>query len=231
MDDLKSLVARYDQGDRSPELMAALGHAAWEAFHDPWEPTPETLFAPGSRLSDDPVVRKLMKTVFTAPPKAREALRAFLSKEAPTVEPVGPAMLRTALKAKGWSIYETDDHWFSVQYRYEKDSGRRVRATLGLVGSKKEIVDLLIQGDSRLVDGQFERAYQLCNAWNQNNRWPRAYVLVDEDEGTRRSGRLSLDCIFDGGTGLTQELLNRLLHNALSHAWNFWELAHAEYRL
>lgn len=34
---LRQLVMRHEQGDRSPELIAALDQAAWEGFHDPWE--------------------------------------------------------------------------------------------------------------------------------------------------------------------------------------------------
>ena len=210
----QDLIRRYEAGDRSPELLRRLDEAAWTGFHDPWEPRP----APDPHhLEEDPMQEPI-------DPEA--------------VLPFDVATIERALKQRGWHVWRHEKDILMVQFNYDRETDRETRIVFFVQGKARDIFRLYWISDRRVDAERFDQAFRLCNHWNDNYRWPRAYVEMpptkeDEAEDTPEpeSGLLVLDWQLPLGAGIHQALFDDMLGAVISAGWDFWRMAHSEHGL
>ncbi len=209
---LDELIRRYEAGDRDPDLIRLLNEAAWDGFHDPWEHPKPSLLAAAPEAPFDP-----------------EALRPF------TAETV-----QRFLDGGNYTYWTSTWDSFLLFWRYSVDSDRVVRAIFMVEGKHKTVFKLRIVGDRRVPRERFDVARQLCNAWNEGYRWPRAYLEKPDlkaeevkalDGKEPASAILALDFQLYLPAGVPQVLFDRQVRDVLATSWEFWELALKDYDL
>ena len=205
---LDELIRRYEAGDRAPDLLKALNDAAWDGFHDPWERTGP---------ADPP-----------AEPGADLDLETVLPFTAATIE-------RHLLERKV-RFFRDDSNGFVLFFRYDRDCDRIIKVMHAVEGRQDTVYCLRLVGDRRVDPADFTRARELCDRWNGNYRWPRAFLeLPRQKDGEEPlpalSGLLVLDFQLLLDKGIHQGLFNDLVNEVISTSWDFWNLAKAEYNL
>jgi len=213
---LEDLIRRYETGDRDPDLLRQLNEAAWTGFHDPWEAAKPT--------GRHPVTGELVE-----PP----------SFDPKAVRPFDGDTIQRFLEHMKYKHYRQGRDYFLISFNYLEETDRCLKASLLVEGKQDEVFKLLITPDRRVPAERFDRAFRLCNTWNDRFRWPRAYVEMPprkakegEPEGREpASALLALDFQILLRGGLSQELFNTIVKEVLATSWQFWELAHDEYGL
>jgi len=216
---LDELIHRFEEGDRSPELIHQLNEAAWTGFHDPWESTPQVQTE--AQTEESPMEEE---------PFDMEAVRPF------TLETI-----ERFLQSKEWHVWRHPNDMLMVHFRYDPDTDRESQLVFSLEGKNGTQFRMQWTGDRRVDAERFDQAYRLCNQWNDFARWPRAYLETPprEDEGEEEkktemepaSGILAMDFQLPLGKGIHQALFNDLVQNAISTGWGFWAMAHDQYGL
>jgi hypothetical protein len=97
--DLNRMLRRFDKGDRSPEVLAALNQAAFQAFHAPWEKGPRSKPTPPL-----PAASNLLAEVeVPAPEVSDEPLQVFMA----------------ALRARGLTPYHAGTGHLVVPFPFD----------------------------------------------------------------------------------------------------------------
>lgn len=219
---IDELIRRFDSGERNPELLRQLSELAWQEFHDPWESglnlaeTEQPLAATGPEWT--PGEEDLEEDEEAAPPFTVDTLLRHL-------------------RNNGLAFWECGQHSYTCRYEYDEASDRCCQAFYSLEGKAKDIVCVRWVSDRRVSAEHFIRAFRLCNQWNANWRWPRAFVDIprkearDGREVPPASGVLTLDFQLYLAKGVTQGLFDDLVAAAEAASWSFWQLAHKEFNL
>lgn len=222
---LDEALRRHAEGDRSPEVLRVLNHAAWDAFHAPWEAQPLENAMAESRPSSS------------------------FSEAAPDqVQDLSEAMLVRWAETEDYSCFRCPSRGILVDFRYSLKSHRRLTFQAWASGKDGNILVVQITSDCRVAPEDFVSALRLCNAWNQEYRWPRAMVEQDyrtvdagkdpppapEEVDLREQthpGRLVLDFQVPLSAGIHQYGLEAILNNMLETSWDFWRMAHEAWGL
>lgn len=211
------LIRRYDAGDRQPDLMRQLSDLAWHQFHDPWERRP----GPAAELGEIPATGP-----GRAPDDARERLRHFTSDT-----------LVRYLRTTGRPFWECGQDRYLAPYDYDPTSDRCCQAFYSVEGQDPDILCVRWVSDRRVPAEHLSLAYLLCNQWNTQWRWPRAFVDIprvtagDGPDPLPASGVLTLDFQIYLNQRIHQALFDSLLAPVQEATWAFWAMAHLEYEL
>lgn len=211
----EELVRRHAAGDRSLDLLQRLNETAWEEFHDPWE----THYEPSMPAEEE----------MSALPDPED------SYDMERVRPLSMEMLERFARWKNWTCWRKSSHLLLVTFRYDPACDRETQICLSIQGKNDDILLMEWSGDQRVRPEQFDLAFRLCNDWNDECRWPRAYLEIprcglEDGEGEKmpdrpRSGSLTLDAQFMLGKGIHQALLDDMLREIVASGWTFWTWA------
>lgn len=214
---LEEALRRHASGDRGPEVLSVLNHAAWDAFHAPWEaPRPEPPM-------DEP------DPLLPLPPSE--------------IRPLAYDMLAAWIEKEGLSPFRHPTRGFLVDYKFGLKSDRCVQLRLYISGKNADILVLQWTCDKRVPPEDYLKALRLCNWWNNDYRWPRALVEQDfrytdanadppptaedvEARETTHSGHFLLDCQIPLPKGIHPDGLHALIDAVLDTSWIFWRTAH-----
>lgn len=208
----EEIVQRLEAGDPDPTLQSLASQAAWEAFHDPWEKAPaEPQPSPGG----GPM-------------------------EPDAVQPLAIDMVDAFLKEDDYNFYSSEWGNRMAFFRYGPISDRVVRMNLNVGGRNQDVLFWRMVCDRRVDPPLFDLAYRLCNTW-QNEYWfPRAFLEVpdpperkegEEEMAWNPSGSLVLDYQIPFPKGLSQEALNELIRRLVANSWDFWKMARERFSL
>jgi len=145
----------------------------------------------------------------------------------PTVQKFDRSMIEKYLKSVNLKYLRDSDGDFVAQFAYDEDTGCELTLYLIAAGQKNEIYVIRVLSDKRIPKSDWGRAMMLCNTWNDERRWPKAYLHVaNPDKDT--IGTIVLEEQIDLEKGIHQELLDDLTTTILMGAHLFWEWAHKE---
>lgn len=211
------LIRRFDAGDREPDLLRQLSDLAWRQFHDPWEATPALddgepvpATGPGGGPGED----------LLDPPR-----------------PFSTDTLVRYLRATGRTFWESGPDRYLAPSDYDPASDRACQTFYSVEGRDKDILCIRWVSDRRVPAEQLSLAYLLCNQWNCQWRWPRAFVDVPQaappDGGLAlpASGVLTLDFQLYLNRRVPQSLFDAVLAPVQEATWAFWEMAHRDFNL
>jgi len=85
-------------------------------------------------------------------------------------------------------------------------------------GSKGNIYQILCRSTQEFDMARSDKAIALCNQWNEEKRWPVAYVSPDGDTFT-----FSLEQELDLVEGIHQELFESYTTTTIASCLQFWE--------
>jgi hypothetical protein len=209
------LIRRFDAGDRQPDLLRQLSDLAWHQFHDPWECVP----GPAAEVGEIPAAGPER-----APGDVQERLRPFTSDT-----------LVRYLRTIDRPFWECGQDRYVATYDYDPTSDRSCQAFYSIEGREPDILCVRWVSDRRVPAEHLSLAYMLCNQWNAEWRWPRAYVdvprLAAGADALPVSGVLTLDFQLYLNQRIHQGLFDSLLTPVQEATWSFWELAHRDYDL
>jgi hypothetical protein len=136
-------------------------------------------------------------------------------------------MIEAYLKSKGWQYSKKDDEHFVMVGSYQDQCGCNLTFRLLIEGSDKDLYVIRVIADKAIPRSRWGRAMVLCNDWNNDKRWPRAY-LNRQDYSADTTNYIILDGHIDVSKGIHQELFNDFSDWLITGSIDFWERAHKE---
>jgi len=121
------------------------------------------------------------------------------------------------LGAKGWRHHMNGDGDFEFEL---KSSGAKLTFTVGYDDSEGAYT---VQAASGLdiAPEDSARALELCNRWNEQHWWPKAYVEAGEEESEFR--HLRCEDTLRTGPSLSQALVEEFTAAAVEGCKRFWQ--------
>ena len=122
---------------------------------------------------------------------------------------------------------QDSDGDFLVQFGYDDDYGCEITVYMMAAGKRSDVYSIRINSDKRIPKRDWGQALMLCNTWNKERRWPKAYLSV-RDPNNDTTASISLEFDIDLEQGIHQELLDDLTGTIIAGGCQFWEWAHKE---
>ena len=138
----------------------------------------------------------------------------------PKVEEFSRKMVERTLDDMNVRYLRDKDGDFVALFGEDEKAGCEIRLHVIITGSRNQILRaaMLSDADVRSVDAGL--LYRVCNTWNREHRWPRAYVDGDGD--------IVLEEYVDLDKGIHQELLRDFMLTVMATGFQFWRWAHNE---
>lgn len=136
-------------------------------------------------------------------------------------------MIETYLKDQGL-LYATDaDGDFQVKFAFDEELGCSLEIWLLVGGSENQIYAVRVLSDKQIAKDDWGKAVVLCNQWNKEHRWPKAYLFV-ADENTDAFGVINLEENINLSAGVHQQLLEDWTNTVRASAVEFWRWVHQD---
>ena len=212
--DLEAIIQRFSAGERSPELLAPLNLAAWEGFHDPWEPWPGPIAAEAGPL---PAVCPAGPGDPPAPLHRPGGLTPHLLEQ-----------VTSYLDLLGWD-YDLD---LNFEFRFTPPlpglAGQDLTVCLCGGGPSSSRLWLHMTSGHPLAEPAWTAARAFCARWNRDHQGFRARLeWPPAGSGPDRAGTLSLHRVLPLGADTTLATVAAFLDESLDQAGDFWLRARA----
>ncbi|MFN8535069.1 MAG: YbjN domain-containing protein [Dehalococcoidia bacterium] len=143
-----------------------------------------------------------------------------------SVERLSPELLVKYLESRRLGYERDDETDYRVEFPFDPELGCALHIWLLLGGRDRQILSVRAVGQIPIARTEFEKVLDLCNEWNSDRRWPKAYLY-------RRTpaddvGAIYLEENIDLAPGVHQELLEDWLDTMRSASVEFWIWAHGE---
>lgn len=115
----------------------------------------------------------------------------------------------------GFKIFESDDHVLNVWLTAE--------------GANEDILVVRAVANLAVPKTLWPHVMSVCNAWNKDKRFPKAFLQVPEDVDALW-GTIHLEGQFPLSAGCTQPMVDEMVSTTISTAFAFWQEV-AEQRL
>ncbi len=147
-----------------------------------------------------------------------------------TVQPFTRSMIEKYLKDSELHYLTDTEGDFIVQFAYDKELGGELAVYFIAGGNNHDIYLVRVTSSRPVSKPDWGRAISLCNTWNKDRRWPKAYLRV-KDPSSDDVGSIILEEQIDLSVGVHQELVEHFSLTVLAAATQFWKWAHGEFGL
>jgi hypothetical protein len=130
-------------------------------------------------------------------------------------------MIEDYLKAEGLRYLRDSDGDFCVMFSPGDDLDHEMRVWLMAVGSQKDVYSITVYSSKSYPKSEWSRCLMLCNTWNREQYWPKAYLNVDDPDADT-SGGICLEGQIDLEEGIHQELFDDFTDTIITGAFAFW---------
>jgi hypothetical protein len=142
----------------------------------------------------------------------------------PVIEPLTNELTRRALDALGIpNSRDEDGDWFTVIH--SGDSRSDLQCFFIVYGENRKLFQLVCLFDARIPKRKWGAALQLCNAYNTEARFGRAFLRIQEGQ---EEAPLRFDAVIDCTDGVSQQFLQTLINSHLASACMFYNMAHED---
>ncbi|MGI8825326.1 MAG: YbjN domain-containing protein [Chloroflexota bacterium] len=141
------------------------------------------------------------------------------------IRPLNHEMIRQYLEETGGDFSVDEDGDFVVEYDRDLDSGCELTGIFRITLEYLYVVELADYRD--FPRAEWDRLLVMCNAWNDAEYYPMAY-LHTEDENTDQ-GDIRLEYCMLLKSGISQQQLTDATDEIVDRAFEFWDWAHSEY--
>jgi len=131
------------------------------------------------------------------------------------------------LEASGWRWLTDQAGDFRVEFAYSDDTGGELSLWLTAGGDSELIYEVVVQSTRRIAKADWQKAIEVCNRWNAEQRWPTAYLAIPEDESAS-SAPILLERHIDLTFGIHQDLLDDFTRDTFNGSLKFWRWAQDE---
>jgi hypothetical protein len=138
------------------------------------------------------------------------------------VQPFSREMVQDHLERMELKFTTDDDGDFSVDFSLNDEEEIVLRVVMTAEGPNDDI--FVIRGVTNLMVPKtlWPKVIAGCNQWNQERRYPKAYLFVPPDEDTL-FGTIHLEGQFPLGAGVTQPLVDDLITTLVQTSFAFWQ--------
>ncbi len=147
----------------------------------------------------------------------------------PTIETFSPAMIEAYVKAKEFAYLKDPHGDYFIEFAEQAECACHLTARLSITGDQRDVYSIRVTSDRRIPQRDWGRAVLVCNQWNKERRWPKAY-LHHADKGAEH-GDIILEGQIDLEAGIHQALFDSYTDTIIGTAFRFWEWAHQEKEL
>lgn len=144
----------------------------------------------------------------------------------PEVQRFDQAMIEAYLQKKGVIYLVDQDGNYRVGYSHDAEIGGAMTVWLLRAGEQREIYHIRVTSDRRIAQWSWGKAMLLCNQWNGERRWPKAFLFYPADDA--EFGEVVLEGQLDLEHGVHMELFEYFTDATVSGAYQFWKWAHEE---
>ncbi len=139
-------------------------------------------------------------------------------------------MIREYLDDKELKYFQDDEENFLVHFAYDDDWQCELTVVFTAQGDDQEILTIYVFSSKKVPRRDWGRAIFLCNQWNKESRWPKAYLSI-EDMDKDKTGEITLEGQLDLEAGIHQELFNDFSTAIIAASMGFWQWATQEQKL
>ncbi len=138
------------------------------------------------------------------------------------VQPFSREMVQDHLDRMELKFVTDDDGDFTVDFGLNDEEEILLRVLMSAEGPNEDI--FVIRGVTNLMVPKtlWPKVMAGCNQWNQERRYPKAYLFVPENEETL-FGTIHLEGQFPLGAGVTQPLVDELITTLVQTSFAFWQ--------
>lgn len=141
------------------------------------------------------------------------------------VRPFTRDMIKDYLEAQELNYLVDKDGDYRVDFRRDAELDVSLRCWIVAEGEKSEMLKVAVYSDRFFPKDRWGSAIMLCNTWNRDYRWPKAYVLIPETGNGEPAAEIVLERQIDLEHGVHAELLDRFITGAIAGAITFWQWA------
>ena len=141
----------------------------------------------------------------------------------PTVRPFDRSMIEQSLRSQQLKYLRDSDGDFRVEFGYDEETDCEVTFSLMATGPREIVYCILVFSNKRIPSYEWDRAIKICNQWNEEKRWPKAYLHINGNVGG-----VILEHQMDFEAGVHQELLDDFTRSGIIAGIEFWKWAHQE---
>jgi len=138
------------------------------------------------------------------------------------IEPLSHELVARSLKGQGLNYLRTPDDRFKLEYRPDEASGATLTAWLWVEGPNQDILDIWVVADKRFPRSEWGRMIMLCNQWNNEKRWPKAYLATRGLPDTATDTGVVLELQLKLSSGLQIESIDEWYNMVVGGAYQFW---------
>jgi len=201
--ELEAIIRRYAEGDRAPGLVALLNAAAWEGFHDPWEPRPD--FAP-PEVPEEPLGLATRVQDGADPVDAPQSWRSVLG------------MVTAYLEVHHWPAAPAPEGGLTATPAFQGMQGRDLTLSLQVQGGPARDLRLSLGSSWAVPVEARPAALRFCEQWNRDQHAVSARLQYPVLVASTLELRASLPL----GPRMSMKVLVAFLDAALKDARDFW---------
>jgi len=137
-----------------------------------------------------------------------------------TVRKLDEAMIESFFKTANVRYLKDSEGDYLAQYAYDENTKCEITLYLIRAGEKKEVLHVLVLSDAAIPADELGAAVFFCNTWNKEKRWPKAFLVHEENAPY---GSIRCEEQIDLEQGVHQELFNDFVTTAFSAGNQFWK--------
>jgi hypothetical protein len=145
------------------------------------------------------------------------------------IEQFSRAMIEAVVQAKNIEYHTDIDGDISIELAEEATYGYRLTAHCLAVGPAQSIYCVRVVANKAIPQLEWGRAILLCNSWNRDHRWPKAYLHYASMESA--VGEIILEGQLDLERGVIHEQMVDFTDGQIACALQFWAWAHQQHGL
>ncbi|GAC1374674.1 MAG: hypothetical protein NVSMB32_17740 [Actinomycetota bacterium] len=143
------------------------------------------------------------------------------------VVPFTQDLVESLLRSEKLRFLRDQDGNFMLEFQRSDETGCDLRYWIIADGTNKTILSMSCMTDVEFPRSEWGRMFLLCNTWNADRRWPKAFLSL-QDFKTSESARLVCEFQVDLQAGCFAELLKDTIDTMLSSSYQFWTWLHME---
>ena len=143
------------------------------------------------------------------------------------VEQFSRSMIERYLRVNQLRSLRDSDGDFHVEFGYEDETGCELTVLLEATGAEQSIYSVVVVSNRRVPRNEWGRVVALCNEWNEDTRWPKAYFHV-RSAASDMHGSVILEEHIDLEAGIHWELFESWTTLVIGAGFRFWKWAHQE---
>lgn len=133
---------------------------------------------------------------------------------------ISSAQVESIIRAKNLPYHVDGDGDIVLELPHHEAIGRHITAWCMLTGATRSIYCIRVVTDKAIPQPDWGRAILLCNSWNRDYRWPKAYLYYQSVESA--AGEIVLEGQLDVEYGITEQQLTDFTDGQLAAALQFW---------